>query len=617
MTFPNLKNFAVSSLTMRFDSPAIVTTPIQGVKIPTNDRVDINIDPTNDLLTGADTLEGAMPIRDKIIDLLKRGGFDIRQWASNHHHVLDNIHEKIFDLDCAVQEEPIFKTLGVTWNSHLDKFFFSVNSTMASERVTKRSILSKIARNFDPLGLLGPVTLVAKIFMQDCWKAGVDWDESVPQNLHSKWTAYVKQLELVHDLAIDRCILIRNPKRIEIHGFCDASDVGYGACLYIRSINSQGHTLIRLSCSKARVAPLKKATIPRLELCGAQVLAHLYSEARSSLIFQIDKIIFWSDSTIVLQWLKKPSQKLPQFEADALSRGQSPAEFIQNQSWFNGPSWLTKPECEWPQSLEINVSELPVPPKNSVFLTSNKTYEIVTSDLFSRFSSYSDMLKNHLYHNNPVVPDEINYAERNVIKLIQREQYLEDIHCLLKNRPVSSSKLAAFNPFLDEHGILCVGGRLLNSKVPSDQKTPILLPSRHYVTDLIIRETHLRTNHFGIRGTLATLRQQFWLFDGKNQVRNVIRQCVTCIRHRPVPLQAQMGNLPKSRVEASHAFDHTGVDFFSPISIKEKKYRNTKTLKAYGCVFICMVTKALWILSSVSDKVVLLSFVINLENLRV
>ena len=186
-------------------------------------------------------------------------------------------------------------------------------------------------------------------------------------------------------------------------------------------------------------------------------------------------------------------------------------------------------------------------------------------------------------------------TETKILRIIQAEQFKEHIDALLNSKSNRSSKLSALNPFIDEDGLMRVGGRLANSNLSREQRNPVLLPSRHHVTDLIIRETHLRNYHAGIQSTLYNIRQRFRLLDGKNQVRKVVRGCVTCIRHRPCPIQYQMANLPDFRVTAAPAFQRTGVDFFGPIYIKEKKFRNRVNLKSYGCVCVCMSTKAVHI----------------------
>lgn len=111
-------------------------------------------------------------------------------------------------------------------------------------------------------------------------------------------------------------ILIDDYCDIQIHGFCDASNNGYGACIYIRSRGKYHDTLVRLLCARSRVAPLKTITIPRLELCGALLLAHLYHEASSTLKIIPNKIILWCDSTIVLHWIKTSSHLLKTFVAN-------------------------------------------------------------------------------------------------------------------------------------------------------------------------------------------------------------------------------------------------------------------------------------------------------------
>lgn len=147
---------------------------------------------------------------------------------------------------------------------------------------------------------MGPVVLYAKILIQDLWKDGVHWDESISQHIHTKWTEFAQQLELVRQISHDRKLLIDECHDIQLHGFCDASNDGYGACLYIRSVGKHNKVACKLLCAKSRVSLIKTVTIPRLELCGALLLARLFREASSALKIFPHKTIFWCDSTIVL-----------------------------------------------------------------------------------------------------------------------------------------------------------------------------------------------------------------------------------------------------------------------------------------------------------------------------
>ncbi|XP_023247285.1 uncharacterized protein LOC111643520 [Copidosoma floridanum] len=508
----------------------------------------------------------------------------------------------------------------------------------------KRNILSEIARIFDPLGLLGPVVFTAKVIMQEYWKLKVGWDESVPQDLFTKWASFAKQLNLLEGVSFPRHLLLPHAVTIQIHGFCDASNRGYGACLCVRSVDRSGKVLVRLACAKSRVAPVKQTTIPRLELCGALTLVRLFKECRESFPFVIYKVVFWSDSEIVLQWIKKSPQVLKVFEgnrvaeiqelsstiewrhvasksnfADVLSRGQNPAEFVENHEWKSGKSWLYGPEEAWPNSTRNHNIDLPGLKASTCLLSTSKPSHSATptaSNLsfqesstsppfYKRSSSYFAFVSSLSYclrwrHASdrtkaPFSIAERSRAETRLLIFIQQEQFGKEIEQNKGTGSTKNTKLAAFDPFIDADGLLRVGGRLRHAQIPDRQKYPILLPSYHHVTDLIIREVHHSLLHAGIQGTLYKIRQRFWLLDGKNQVRRIVRRCITCIRHRPVNLQAKMSDLPRARVQQNAVFQHVGVDYFGPINIMEKKFRNRVILPAYGCVFICMPTKSVHI----------------------
>ncbi|XP_015123178.1 uncharacterized protein LOC107045415 [Diachasma alloeum] len=188
--------------------------------------------------------------------------------------------------------------------------------------------------------------------------------------------------------------------------------------------------------------------------------------------------------------------------------------------------------------------------------------------------------------------------------MVQRERFSIELRKLSTTQssegPVRSylkgTPSDQLHPFLDDKGILRVGERLKRSELTSyNQKHPILLPSKHPVTDMIIRHVHQSNLHAGIQSTLHAIRTKFWILNGTDQIRKLVRQCVDCIRQKPKLVHAQVADLPRARVNEAPAFSCTGVDFFGPILIKEKKDRNRSFLKAYGCVFVCMVSKAVHI----------------------
>jgi len=582
----------------------------------------------DDLLTGASSINEARTIRNEIIALLARGGFIIKQWASNDERVISDLAANAIHANLTFTSNDSVKTLGIAWSTRDDKIRYSTHTIKSDNKLTKRSILSEIAKIFDPLGLLGPVVLYAKKLMQDVWRCKLQWDESVPQGIYSEWMEFTRQLSLIDKISFDRNILVEECSDIQLHGFCDASNVGYGACLYVRSIGKYGNAVTKLLCAKSRVAPIKPVTIPRLELCGALLLARLHHEAREALGVIPIKTVFWCDSMIVLHWVKTPPHLLKTYianriaeiqditdsiewrhirsednPADAISRGQSPRTFLQNHTWLNGPSWLIKDEIDWPNK-DLETTEIPEMKKNTCLSTTHNS-----SDIFQKYSSYSKMLRIIAFclrwrptnkYSGPLCAREIIDAEVRLLRLAQATRFSEEFKELKKGTIKSKSKIINLNPFLDEEDLIRVGGRLKKSNLSFSQKHPILLPSRHHITDCIIREAHEKHFHAGIQTTLYLLRQRFWLLDGRNQVRKIIRTCIRCFRHTANTVEYKMGNLPQARVREALPFANCGIDFCGPFHIKEKKHRNRTRVKVYVCVFVCLSIKAVH-LEVVSD----------------
>ncbi|XP_063915471.1 uncharacterized protein LOC135131590 [Zophobas morio] len=258
----------------------------------------------DDLLTGSETVSDLITIRDSVSAILQQGGFELRKWASNAPESLPNLNTKpkqnsIINLD---NDNNLTKTLGLFWDSKNDWLKYEVQTVNVKSRITKRVILSTIAQIFDPLGIIGPVMLKAKLVLQNLWSLKIGWDESVPQDIHCAWVNFINELSYLRELRIPRRISdLSKISALELHGFCDASIKGYGAAVYVRTYNGSNKHSVYLLCSKSRVAPLKTVTLPRLELCGALLLARLISAVRQALKnVNITKQYLWSDSRVTI-----------------------------------------------------------------------------------------------------------------------------------------------------------------------------------------------------------------------------------------------------------------------------------------------------------------------------
>jgi len=140
----------------------------------------------DDLLTGADTITDAKLIIQETEQLLRLGLFELSKWASNCPQLLANVGDRQ-NKSTIISDHTHSRVLGVRWDHSEDSLYLSHEANVNQHDVFKRAILSEIARLFDPLGLLGPVIVVAKIILQELWQAGCQWDESVPQTIHSRW----------------------------------------------------------------------------------------------------------------------------------------------------------------------------------------------------------------------------------------------------------------------------------------------------------------------------------------------------------------------------------------------------------------------------------------------
>ncbi|XP_048522596.1 uncharacterized protein LOC125504514, partial [Dendroctonus ponderosae] len=176
----------------------------------------------DDLLSGSSSVEEANQTIKDLTRILQSYGFNLRKFVSSSPQVLDNIHgNQSASTNKVISDDKTIKTLGLTWNSHLDTFQYTFHITPHT-RVTKRTILSTVAKIFDPLGLVGPCVVKAKLMLQQLWQLGTDWDESVPLNLHRAWMEFETQIPMLNDIFIPRHAICSDPVLIELHCFSDA-----------------------------------------------------------------------------------------------------------------------------------------------------------------------------------------------------------------------------------------------------------------------------------------------------------------------------------------------------------------------------------------------------------
>lgn len=469
---------------------------------PTAAKISLRDFYVDDLLTGADTVETAIKIQEDITKLMNAGGLCLRKWTSNEPQVLQAILPKNRGMNIPIDigTDEIIKALGVYWNPIKDRFGFKVKLDLTDDIPTKRQLLSDISKLFDPLGCLAPVIVRSKILMQTAHQSKIGWDDKIPQEMANEWNVYKHTLEQLEQLSIPRWIGTVTSEKIELHGFSDASEKAYAAVIYARTIHSNGMITVRLLTAKTRVAPIndKKQTIPRLELLGAHVLSTLMKTITNTMEFDGFDEYLYTDSTAVLGWIQgQPSQWKPfvsnkvaaiqdmtnknqwhhitggENPADCASRGILADELVSNQLWWNGPTWLLskninlKKVSKFETELEMRRNQITScvtmvnPDDNIIQRYSNlKRLRTVTALLF-RFC-HNCRQSNKKY--GPVDAKELTKVEMVLIRLEQQTHFPEEWRKLNKKNVVHrTSKLLTLNPFMDDKGIIRVGGRLENA----------------------------------------------------------------------------------------------------------------------------------------------------------
>ncbi|XP_065902524.1 uncharacterized protein [Dysidea avara] len=578
----------------------------------------------DNIISGCMTTLQAIQYYKESRSIMNDAKFNLRAWASNCTE-LRTLSAK----EDTADNNTIVNLLGLLWNTSTDTIGYIVTQFhLKDQPITKRRVLQLSSKIYDPLGFLAPVTIQARILMQELWRCGVSWDEPLQQEHVDTWQRIVEHLQDTTDILLPRCYLMPMsdaPKKL--HVFCDASKKAYGAVIYICEGDQTSFVM-----AKTRVVPMKSHTLPRLELMAAVVGSRLCKFVLKSLHHLSFDVTMWSDSQITLHWLfsKKKLQQfvsnrvneihrlLPNFTwhycptecnpADLLTRGISSQCLKTSDLWHHGPDWLTQ-ESQWPtwnvsEVLHLQVEELVADTCTLVTHSSTTIPGIHNIVLVSKYSTLQRLLRvsayvlrfihNIKHHNNhkkgPLSTAEIDTTRHQWIYVCQHTSFHKEIHHLQTNKGKRIPIIRQLRLFLDEFGYLRCGGRIHNAPVSSDTKFPYLMPKSHLLTRLIVYAVHQEQLHTGVSNTVAALRQQYWIPSGRQLVKRLLRKCVVCLKvlgkSYPIP---ESPPLPQSRTKEGRPFEITGVDFTGALHVKNSGCDS----KVYICLFTCGLSRAI------------------------
>lgn len=622
--------------------------------VPDNERVIEAITRNHyvdDWLDSIDSDEEAMQLITQVKEVQAKAGFEIRGWKSNSTTVMNNFGDKEEDLNLQMNAEDMSeKVLGTWWVRRSDALTYSLKFNKGSELVlagkikpTKAEILRVQMSLYDPLGLLINFISILKVLMQDIWRSKVNWEDQISDEHHQRWLKWLNSLKQVEKLSIPRCYISNldnyEAVNVQLHVFCDASKDCSATVAYLRT-QRQCVVEVSIVMAKSRVAPISLSTIPRLELVAALLGARLGNTIQRELTIKIDKIVYWTDSTTVLHWLRSDTRKIKgQYEkfrvaeiqettivnnwryvptklnvADEATKVKS-YELSSDDRWFTGPSFLELDEKEWPNDIMVRddtVDEqvhVAVVFKPIIMFENYSNWDrlvrIVT--LARGYVSKLRLKVNKQDKATLSLVNKFNDTEKFLITQIQKEAYANEIATLNKAKnPYDAvvdkkSKIYQFDPILVD-GVLKSNGRTVkitqlspyvvneSQLLPEEVSQRIILPKEHAGTKLIVRKYHEKYWHVNHETALNEVRQRYQIGGLRQLLKSLRRTCPKCMILNAKPIVPKMGDLPLARLAVyTRPFTYTGVDCLGPMNVAVGRRQE----KRWIVLFTCLTTRAI------------------------
>ncbi|XP_072175534.1 uncharacterized protein [Diadema setosum] len=359
------------------------------------------------------------------------------------------------------------------------------------------------------------------------------------------------------------------------------------------------------------------------------VLGYISNESRRFHVYVANRVQQIRNESDPASWHYVDTSSNP---ADDASRGLTARELVDSSTWLAGPSFLhEKGKFLPPVHLQLTVEETdPEVKKSTSFSTRAQACSNLDANRLSHLSSWyrakravaiclrfkhrlqmrEVKLKKSPTVTRPVsritlTVADLQEAETELLRCVQREHFDRELRVLTdlnirddsdrqtakrRNDDIkSTSSLYRLDPFVDDKGIVRVGGRIRRANIPDYVRHPVIVPKDAHLTTLLIRHHHGEVNYMGRGATHNQLRQAgYWVIGGSSAVSSIVSKCVTCKRLRG-PLEKQkMADLPEDRFEQAPPFTYCAVDYFGPFSITEKR----STVKRYVALFTCMASRS-------------------------
>lgn len=564
----------------------------------------------------------------KVCDRMKEGGFDMRSWSSNNPILLKEFE----DNNCGTNHQnPYEKVLGYEYAPADDKIRVATPVFVASDAITKRKVLSCVSKIFDPLGLYSPVTVRSKLFLRKIWSANLSWDQPLTEELLTEWNKLDKDLNGLQSISFDRKVAANGPAKLVI--FTDSSKDIYGFTAFV--VVGGDNPSSNLLFAKCKLSPLKRKSLPTLELLAVFLAFKCLDAILSGLTIDITDIIFCIDAQICISWILTEMVKTKNIfarnrvrdisdyrkqiksrlnidckfkfvptelnVADLLTRGLSLNLFSEKiQFWSHGPEFLTDNVIRWPERQLGCLS-----PESQLMVLNCAVISVQNPIIdLNRYSNLNQLFRitallfriiNKLRKRSITDSENFQMARNYWLKTEQAVHFSKELSFLNdqsnSNPPLLVNNL---NLFLDDNGIIRSRGKLDKClQLSYDVRNPIVIPKNSHLTELIIADCHIKCKHLGSSSTLNYIRNSgLWIPQGRTAVSKIVKQCISCRRYNAVVYRyPKPSDYHKDKVNFIKPFDNTGVDFTGHVYVKFGE----KFVKMYLVVYTCLSVRAVHI----------------------
>ena len=593
----------------------------------------------DDLIDSVGSIKQAEELAKQTENLLAEGNFKVKGWQMSSTTRSDGGQSLKGDDDH-------IGVLGTWWNPDKDLISYKITLNFSDKRrgertgpnlvarevpegipeqLTKRLVLQQVMSLYDPMGLVGPYILLAKILLRKTWLLKLEWDDPLPSSHREDWIKFFKDLFLLEHMDIPRCL---RPKGVDgkpwLIILSDGSELAYGCAAYIRWA-FKDNVYMSLIMSKCRIAPINKVSIPRMELNGAVLSKRCRVAILKEMRYPFERVIHLVDSETVLNMVNNTSCRFKVYEgvrvgeiqaatggdmsdwywicgenniSDWITRGRTPKDIQPDSEWLTGPPILKRPFSEWNvKTGRTNSQALPGEKKLTGTCVS---INMERKDDFydcSRVSSLQKAIR--------IVARILGTFQQKSFKggcltnlnpnlMMEAEKiFINDAQSSVKMEGPDYKRL---NPAQKDDGIWVVGTTRLANNNPMSHiyaGLPIFLPSHHKFTRLAMLAAHNRA-HRGRDATLASFRERFWTPGGPKLAKSVVSKCQLCRLRNTTLLRQQMGRLPVERLTPAPPFNFSMLDLFGPYQVRGEVQKRISG-KVWGVLFTDMVARAVHI----------------------